>query len=385
MKHNSTPKHPSASKLRQGLTGVWLAGVTALASTLAGCLPSDSSSGPTNTELDVALKVALNSTVVPAYEDLAAQALSLDTLSEAFCADKTAANLTAAQTQWKTTQAAWFTALPFNFGPSEIPDSSTTPAYWYIDSYRVRGINELSTVRSDITNMLASSDAISDATFSTKTYTKVGLVALESLLFETADTGHSTVSNDIVTEYANSTDNRKCLILTGHSAELLRRANAMSTGWTTDYRGTGQSYLDLLTQGTLDTVLDDESGSDVMTKITVAAQGLYDYFGKRDVTTQVASVAGNVWDAVAASLDATEELLEGHSQDAITLFALMTKRGNSQDVETVRANIATLRTTITNQNTTEFQAAASVLDGNFKREIPDALDLSLGLNFSDGD
>jgi hypothetical protein len=40
---------------------------------------------------------------------------------------------------------------------------------------------------------------------------------------------------------------------------------------------------------------------------------------------------------------------------------------------------------LTNNNQAEFEIYSGILDGNFKREIPDALGVTLGINFSDGD
>jgi hypothetical protein len=54
-------------------------------------------------------------------------------------------------------------------------------------------------------------------------------------------------------------------------------------------------------------------------------------------------------------------------------------------IETVEDNLQTLRTSIELQDITEFEIAAAQLDGNFKREIPEGLEVELGINFTDGD
>ena len=56
-----------------------------------------------------------------------------------------------------------------------------------------------------------------------------------------------------------------------------------------------------------------------------------------------------------------------------------------QTVLDIEANIQTLRTAFEEKNVVDMKAAAAILDGNFKREIPEALNINLGLNFSDGD
>jgi hypothetical protein len=56
-----------------------------------------------------------------------------------------------------------------------------------------------------------------------------------------------------------------------------------------------------------------------------------------------------------------------------------------QTVANVKDNIQTLRSALEDENTMDMKAAAAILDGNFKRDIPEAFNIYLGLNFSDGD
>ena len=69
----------------------------------------------------------------------------------------------------------------------------------------------------------------------------------------------------------------------------------------------------------------------------------------------------------------------------MSLASLMQASGNQTSVDTVRSNLAMARDSISDLDATSFNSAAALLDGNFKREIPDSLDVNLGINFTDGD
>lgn len=354
-------------------------------SALAGCLPADDRSPSTGSQLDTAVQTTVNTSILPAVESMHSQTQALDAAAEQLCSGNnlTTDNLEQLQLQWQATNDAWYSLLPFNFGPTQVRDILVTPAFWYIDSFRPRGDDETAGVRDAISQLLTDQIEITDELFSSKSYTDVGLLPLELLIFETADETHSNTTNDILTEYF--TNSRKCQILTGQTAELLRRITQIESGWNTDYRSTGQSYKSLLINKQLEAVLDDESSSDGFVKITVAVQEYFDYLGKRDVTIKVAQLSDSVWNAVSTSVDIVERMLEGDSSSFNGWFSLMSSNGADQDVETVRSNIEAIRSAIANQNGDELKTAASAIDGNFKREIPDSLNANLGINFSDGD
>ena len=63
----------------------------------------------------------------------------------------------------------------------------------------------------------------------------------------------------------------------------------------------------------------------------------------------------------------------------------MKARNNESTVNLLKGNIQIVKTKIAEKNQVDYEAATSLLDGNFKREIPLALNISLGINFSDGD
>ncbi|HCM06793.1 MAG TPA: hypothetical protein DIC30_12365, partial [Oceanospirillales bacterium] len=311
------------------------------------------------------------------------QVESLVDESESFCTSGniTTDNLALLQDQWINTNLAWYELLPYLFGP--MINSEVLPTYIFIDYHRQRGDIDLSTIRGNIDTLIASSDDASyESTLSNLGANSLGLLALETALFEDA-ASQSTIATDIATEFQNMP--RKCQLLIDFGNKVLVRAESIQQGWSTDYRDTGISYRDLVINGQLEDVLDDEAGDSAVEKITVAVQEFYDYLGKRDVTINVAQLSSSVWSALEASLESTEELLAGTSSTTISFNSIMENNRFEQTVVDIDANMQVFRTAVDENNTVDMQAAAKILDGNFKREVPDALDIELGLNFSDGD
>lgn len=356
---------------------------------LSACTSSDSTLEVYASETDAsneiannAITEAIDNTIIPAANNFQTQAQNLLSKSNTFCADniKTADNLITTQEQWKTTQSAWFELLPFRFGP--LLNSILFPTYTFIDSYRLRGDDYTSEIRTKIDVLLASADDIDETTFSSMTFQFTGLLALEIALFEDA-ANESSDSDDVLNEFNNQA--RKCQILTGYATELVRRADIIQQAWISDYRSSGRSYRDLVINGDLDTVLLNESGDSAIKKVTVSMQEFYDYVANRSITSDAGQLSNSIWQALEKSLQSTESLLQGTTVTELSLNSIMQDNQSAQTVLDIQENIDTMRATLIEENSVDMIAAAKILDGNFKREIPDALNVSLGLNFSDGD
>lgn len=63
----------------------------------------------------------------------------------------------------------------------------------------------------------------------------------------------------------------------------------------------------------------------------------------------------------------------------------MMGNGYSANKTTLQENMDLFKSSIEEENTIDFVSITAALDGNFKRELPDALGAELGLNFTDGD
>ena len=365
------------------LTTVPLLTIVLTSVMLTACGGTGSSLSSNNTELNIAATEVIDNTIIPAANTFHQQVATLVTTSQSFCTagNTTEDNLIQLQSQWVTTNLAWFELLPYRFGP--MINSEVLPTYIFIDNHRQRGNDAHNTIRNNIDTLIASAD---DDAYALKLSqlgaNSVGLLALEVSIFEDA-ANQSTVSADIVLEFQNNP--RKCQLLEDFGTKLLARAEDVQQGWTNNYRDTGKSYRDLVVNNQLEAVLDDEAGESAIEKIIISMQEFYDYLAKRNVTTNVAQLSSSIWLALDSSLKTTEELLAGTDATTISLNAIMANNRFEQTVLDVEANIQTLRTALEEENTIDTKAAAAILDGNFKREISDALNINLGLNFSDGD
>jgi hypothetical protein len=339
------------------------------------------------TELDRAIEQVIDHTIIPTMDNMVVKSARLNTLAIQFCDTRNTDNLLLLQDQWKATNQAWYRLLPFKFGPLETTDALSESAVSYIDSHRDRGNDYKTSIRTDITAMLALTTEDLNATyFSSKNFTITGLLALELLSFERSD-DQDQDNSAILAEYV--TQNLKCDILQGQSVELLRRIELAQTGWKTDYRDSGKSYRDLLINKQLESSFTgigdpDGTGTPAFTRIIVSMQEYYDYLGKRNVTLNSAQISDALWPALSQSAIITREVLSGTDTTTLSLYQLMSN-GYKPDVALVKENIITFEDSVTNEDTADMIATAKVLDGNLKREIPEALNIALGLNFNDGD
>lgn len=367
--------------------------IFALMALLTACYTSTSSTSTTpKSELDIAIEEIIDYTVTPALDSFLQGTGTLTSLTESFCSsnNKIESDLLTLQNQWISTNNAWFKLSPYLLGPLTTEDYLTAEAFWYIDSYRQRGNDYTSSMRSEITTMLTDNNDINSAVFSQKSFNKVGLLALEVLLFETSGSGsqyQSQATADITSEYQNTP--RKCDILKGQANELNRRATIIHNAWNKDYRDTGIGYRDLLVDKLLeDTFTEsndiDGTGTPAFTRLVVSTQSHLDYLTKRNITTQSAQLSNSVWQALGYTYNSLQEFLAGTDNSSISLYSMM---GNGYDANmtTLQENMNDFKLSIEEKNTVNFISLSALLDGNFKRELPDALDTELGLNFTDGD
>lgn len=343
---------------------------------LLSCDGSRENDPPALTEdsLNMALQDAIDLSVIPAVDTFHARAFTLQLGAQQFCDTPNLINLASAQQQWRSLSDAWFRLSLYRFGPLE--DDIVFPPYTFIDSLRLRGTNYSNTVRDEISAWIAGSMILDSSFFSSQTFQKVGLLALESTLFETAG-GHNQAPQEIVDGYLATT--RMCEILMGLTTNLYQRAQTLHDAWQTPYKGNDLSYRDLFIQNKL------SDGSEPLTTLLTSVQDYFNYLKQRHVVTTSSQLSQNVWSSVSASVSEVEQLLRGTEQTQFSFFSLMRSSNYDASIETVEDNLQTLRTSIELQDITEFEIAAAQLDGNFKREIPEGLEVELGINFTDGD
>lgn len=329
----------------------------------------------TTETLDFILTEVIDNSVVPAVENFYAQSVSLKTSSIAFCDQQTRTNLETVQQEWRDTFSSWYRLSNYNFGP--LNDNPVFPVYIFIDSLRLRGTDYTDTLQADISSNLTNDIVLDEAYFSSLTFQRMGLLALELIAFETSSEIHSRDLNDILLEYQNAS--RKCEMLLGYATQIEVRMADVVSEWNVSYGGSTDSYRTVFLNGEL------SDGTEPITLLIVSVQEFIDYLRSRDVVSTAAQVSDYSWQAISSSIDEIEELLIGTENTTVSLIDLMVGTGNDAAVSTVMGNIASARIAIEQEDTVLLEVALSVLDGNFKREIPDSLEVDLGFNFTDGD
>ncbi len=331
--------------------------------------------------LTTALTMVVDKQIIPTAASFVSLSRSLSSQVNQFCAAPSSGQLTALQERWKELSLQWYKLANYNFGP--LNDDIVFPRYTFIDSMRLRGTNYTETVRTEIASRLTDTSLLNEAYFSGLTFQKVGLLVLELLIFETATGEHSKVAVNIVAEFQNTA--RKCDYLKGMTAQLIEQASYISDGWTLSYKNTGKPFREVLLNKEL------EDGSDPVSKLLISIQVLLDYLQKRHVVTSGAQIAGYGWQNITSAIDEIEILLMGSvdvaksSENTLSFFKLMEDAGYASSVALVKENISRIRQTIQSRDAAQLEINLGRLDGNFKREIPDALKVELGINFSDGD
>lgn len=345
-------------------------------SLLVSCDDDEGGSGtrlPTAAEL---MRDAADTTIVPDVERFATEAQSLLAESETFCAQTDADALAQLQSRWRTLSEAWNAIAAYNLGP--LDDDIIVPKILFIESMRQRGTDYTQTVRESIVRRIEGTDTIDVDSVSSQTFDEIGMLALEVLLFEDSREGNSSVPADIVDDYQSQP--RKCAYLMGIAGLLADDAAEVERGWTTEFADTGEAFKDTMASPKL------PDGTEPIVALLIALQQHLDYLMTRKLEGILdARLSEHFYPNVVAALDAMQEVLQQPREDSFGVLEWMEATNSAEEVELVLANFAAARAAATAEDREALTAAIGRLDGNLKREIPDALGLDLGLTFTDGD
>ncbi len=322
---------------------------------------------------DAAVHAITYQHLVPLTDEFGLQSSVFENAAKDLCSGYALADLLSVQSQWRLLNQVWFALSNYKFGP--MISDVVFPRYTFIDSYRLRGTNYLASVRQDILADVSADNALSSEYFSSKTFQYVGLLPLEVLIFETLD--GATDIDEVVSEFRDTP--RKCEILLQLSAQLVSRANAIQSDWGEGYGVSEKPYAVLFESGEL------AAGETPIYLLLTSVQEHLDYLNKRNVIANSSTLAGTAWSSMRAALEDISAMLGGEQLGSFTLYSLMQSAGQGATVEEVRENINFGLVSIDERDAVNLQLALSLLDGNFKRNIPNALDVNLGINFSDGD
>jgi len=334
--------------------------------------PSNSEKAQENLkDIDKAQETLVKDHILPSVRAFLTAAKDFKTTANEFCQTNetiTETKLTELQEKFKTLSIRWHTIEMFNFGP--INDDLFSPKRDAIN-YPINNTN-ISHPRNFVASHLNTTTGID---FSSLSPREKGLMMLEVLLYETAVSKEQEPAK-IVDDY--TTHPGKCYLLKGFSELMESDAQYIDDGWNIQHSGTTKPFKDIYLSGTL------PNGSKSLVTLLGEIQKYLDYIKKRNVISSTATLSKISYDNADAVIHSIERLLEGTPGKA-SFFSVMEATGNKNTVDLVKANIATAKQAISSKDASTYNAIIAQLDGNFKREIADALEVSLGLNFSDGD
>ncbi len=365
--HRTTPR-PS----QRGLTSLGRLALGALA--LAACDPASSSGNSSGQEV---MRNTVDNSIVPDVQAFLAASEDFEAGVDGFCDGPDEAGLAALQDEWRGLSSAWSAAAPYNLGP--LDDDLITPRILFIESMRQRGDDYTDTVREAWAEAAASEVALDEAYFDGLLFTEVGMLSLEVLVFEDSREGYSTAPADVLGDF--EAEPRKCEYLRGMAARLTRDAGQVEYGWTTSFGDAASPFRDQMLEPLL------SSGEEPIGALLIALYEHLDYIKVRKLEGILdAQLSGHTYANISATLEAYEALLtQPEPEDAIGILDFMAIRGHEAEVELVLGNLDAAKQAATDEDRDALAAALGLLEGNFKREIPDSLGVQLGLTFTDGD
>jgi len=338
-----------------------------------GVAGDDDDALPTGPEV---MANTVDNTIVPDFAAFADATEAMQAEIDAFCAAPSADTLATVQAQWRSLSESWNAVVPYNLGP--LDDDFIVPKIILVESMRQRGENYINTVRESAGQAIEGEDPLDTDFIEGLTFNKVGLLALEVLVFEDSREGNSTDPADVLADFEARP--RKCGYLRGINERLVATAAEVELGWSQSFQE-GEAFRDTM----LGTELPD--GAEPVAALLIALQEHFVYLRDRKLDGILdAQLSGHFYPNVSAMLDAFERLLEQPDpEDEAGILDFMDAYGFDADAQTVRDNLAAAKAAAVAEDREGLSAAIGLLDGNVKREIPDALGVELGLTFSDGD
>ena len=313
------------------------------------------------------VEYSTDQTIIPNIKQWRNQAAQLVKQSKRFCAQPEPAGLQATQQQFKQLYRAWNRVLPFDFGP--LRDNLFTPKVHFIESTRQRGRDYSNPIKAHIQQVVDGGQTLDAAYFDGLKFTLVGMPALEIMLFDAP-------SRALLAQYQSSP--RQCALLEGLSALNLRHADYVLQGWT----GSNQdqpNYRQLF----LNNQSDD--GEKSIVKLIFAMQDYLRYVHQRKLPNQLdATRSGMSYENLAAGLQAVSTLFSQNGA-GISMAAYLKQQGKADVADTFMDWIHQSESAIQQQDMGDLARLYGRMIRALERDIPQAMGVDLGINFTDGD
>lgn len=153
--------------------------------------------------------------IVPAYEELATEAATLEAEADMLCATRTMDALLRTRAAWLAVRRPWRTAEAFELGP--------------VRDLRIKNAIEFLPLREDdVEAVLAGAEPIDDAYVASLGVQARGLPVLEYLLF----------GDDVLASLGDASPSRRCLYIASLATDLAVQSERLAEAW----RPTGGNY-----------------------------------------------------------------------------------------------------------------------------------------------
>jgi predicted lipoprotein len=268
------------------------------------------------------------------------------------------------QTRLAKLYPAWYRAMLYDFGP--LRDNLFFPRIHFVDSMRQRGKNYHDTIAETFDQALQGDRPLNKAYFDGLKFTQVGLPAIEVLLHDPvySQTLHQTT--------------RACDLLIGLSGQQQTLADTVLAMW---QKGTPDTpaYLTKLTQNQL------ADGETATGKLLFSLQDYLRYLNQRQLNGHLDAQLSNLTRAnLIAGLNEVEKLLTASHAKA-SFIAYLQKAGHDDLAQRLLTTLQQARTTTQTLNVAKMRPHYYQLLQLLERPLPEALDVNLGMNFTDGD
>jgi len=219
---------------------------------------NDEPDAGTAESLSLALNTTIEENILPNVTAFKDQTEILQNNATIFCGTINQTNLENLQDQWKVLSLQWNKIAMFNIGP--LNDDIIFPKIIFIESMRQRGIDNTGVVRGEIVARLGDATPLDQAYFDSLSFNRVGMLALEVLIFEDSISNDNSDLTKIVADYQGNS--RKCDYLNGMIQLQSRIATEIDNGWSVEFADSGEAFKDTLLEANIDDEKTLEDGSE---------------------------------------------------------------------------------------------------------------------------
>lgn len=315
-------------------------------------------------------KPVVEQVILPAVDTFAAHTAQLATATEAACLE--GGTIDEARLLWKQSGLVWRQVGLFDFGP--LDDDLILPSDLLVESMRQRGIDYTDTVRATIEAALTSSVVLDSAYFDKLRFTEIGLLGLEVALFESTAEGHPTGLAAVRADFEDRP--RKCEFAAGLARRLEAAAVRIRSGWRDRFGATGTPFADQMAEDEL------PEGGKTMARVLLGVGDEFDYLQRRKLDGVLdGQISETFYSGLGAMLEGVEAVLAAGTP---SLQAAL-REASGATADRVADELARARAAIQSEDRGAASAAFEALATRFRTSIPNALNIELSLNFSDGD